>query len=483
MSQINVTPETGNSAVVMLHEYWGMALRRKWILLGALFVSLAAALVYCNLATKVYRSDTLILIEDQKIPENYVQGIAEGKSNFERRIFVIETQVRNPGRLEKIRKELNLYPDQVEVFGSEWAIATMNGALEVTTVTKGTVPGQNTIGAFTVSFAHENPATAMNVTSKIAAMLTDEDFKDRTQAAEGTTEFLDSEVSRIKVQLDKKEEQISQFKSQHVGQLPQQIDTNLRALDRLHNELNAVRESLQRQTDRLLLVENAIQQYLRVGVTIPTLANGPVQPNPSLARLHELKDKLAQLQAEFWDGYPEVALTKEEITQLEQKLRRQYGSGNGQSDEQTKDPYYQDLKKQLTELRNEQALLTHRQRMLQAEKKTYENLVETAPAVEQELLTLMRDYENLKGSYQSLLDKRLHALVAENLEKRQKGGQLRILEKARFPRVPERPNQPRVIILGVFFGCAVGMGMAVLVEQLNPQFRRPEDVELLFGPQ
>lgn len=483
MSQINVTPQTGNSAAAMLHEYWGMVLRRKWILLGAVFVSMAAALAYCKLATKVYRSDALILIEDQKIPENYVQGVTEGNSNFERRIFVIETQARNPARLEKIRKELNLYPKELEESGPEWAIGTMNGSLEVSTVNKGGVPGQSNIGAFTVSFAHENPVTAMNVTSRIVAMLIDEDLKDRTQAAEGTTEFLDNEVNRTKAQLDSKEEQISHFKSQHVGQLPQQIDTNLRALDRLHNDLNGVRESLQRQTDRLSLVENALKQYLQFGVTIPTLVNGPVQPNPSFARLHELKDKLAQLEAEFWDGYPEVALTKEEVNQLEQKLRRQYGSDSAQSEEQTKDPYYQDLKKQLTELKNERALLSQRQRMLQAERKTYENLVETAPGVEQELLTLMRDYENLKGSYQSLLDKRLHALVAENLEKRQKGAQLRILEKPRFPRVPERPNPPRVIILGLLLGCALGTGMAVLLEQLHPQFRRPEDVELLFGPQ
>ena len=483
MSQMNMTAQTGNSAVAMLQEYWGMALRRKWILLGAVFVSLAAAVVYCKLATKVYRSDTLILLEDQKIPENYVQGAGEGNSNFERRIFVIETLARNRARLERIRKEFNLYPEEVEVFGPEWALGKMNGSLEVTTVSKGNVPGLNMIGAFTISFAHEDPATAMNVTSRIAAMLIDEDLKDRTQAAEGTTEFLDNEATRTKVQLDKKEEEISHFKSQHAGELPQQSETNLRVLERLHNDLNAVNESMQRQTDRLSLLENALQQYLQFGVTIPTLVNGPVQPNPSIRRLSELRDKLVELESEFWDQYPEVIVTKEEIRQLEQKLRRQYGPDSLKRDEQTIDPYFQDLKKQQIEVKSELALLTQRQRMIRTEKKAYEDRAETAPAVEQELLTLMRDYENLKSSYQSLLDKRLHALVAENLEKRQKGAQLRILDPAKFPRTSEKPNKPRIMILGLIFGCALGMGLAVLLEQLNPQFRRPEDVELVFGPQ
>ena len=88
-------------------------------------------------------------------------------------------------------------------------------------------------------------------------MLIDEDSKDRTKAAEGTTEFLDNEVNRTRMQLTNKEEEISLFKSQHVGQLPQQIEANLRALDRLHDDLNAVNESIHRQTDRLALVENA----------------------------------------------------------------------------------------------------------------------------------------------------------------------------------------------------------------------------------
>lgn len=483
MGQTNVMSQNSNTAANLFSEYWGMVLRRKWILLGAVLLSLGAAMVYCKVATKVYRSDTLILLEDQKIPENYVQANAEGNSNFDRRIFVIETQVRDRLRLDKIRKELNLYPAQVEQFGPDWAVLAMNAALEVTTVSKGSVPGQNTIGAFTISFAHEDPATAMNVISKISSMLIEEDMKDRTQAAEGTTEFLDNEVNRTRAQLDKKEEEISRFKSQHVGQLPQQIEANLRALDRLHDDVKVVNESIHRQSDRLALVENAIQKYLEFGVTIPALVNGPVQPNPSFARLNELKNKLAQLEAEFWDGYPEVAITKEEIKQIEQRIRKQYGPESAGSGEETKDQYFQDLKKQRSELKSELALLKERRQTLRAEKQEYDSRVETAPAIEQSLLTLMRDYENLKGSYQSLLDKRLHASVAENLEKRQKGAQLKILERPKFPRVPEKPNQPRVMMLGLLLGCALGVGMAVLLEQLNPQFRRPEDVELMFGPQ
>jgi capsular exopolysaccharide synthesis family protein len=69
------------------------------------------------------------------------------------------------------------------------------------------------------------------------------------------------------------------------------------------------------------------------------------------------------------------------------------------------------------------------------------------------------------------------------MEKREKSGKYRILEGASFPRVPVKPNRPRVLVLGLLFGCVLGAGTAVLRERLTPQFRRAEDVELVIGPQ
>ena len=82
MGQTNVMPQNGNTAANLFNEYWGMVLRRKWILLGAVLVSLGAAMVYCKVATKVYRSDTLILLEDQKISKPMRKGTATSIDGF-----------------------------------------------------------------------------------------------------------------------------------------------------------------------------------------------------------------------------------------------------------------------------------------------------------------------------------------------------------------------------------------------------------------
>jgi capsular exopolysaccharide synthesis family protein len=94
-------------------------------------------------------------------------------------------------------------------------------------------------------------------------------------------------------------------------------------------------------------------------------------------------------------------------------------------------------------------------------------------------MILVRDYENMQKNYQALLDKRLNAHVAVNLEKRQKGEQFRVLDPANLPKKLDSPNRLLIMMLGLAGGCGLGVGLAVGLEQLNPTFRRREEIETL----
>jgi polysaccharide chain length determinant protein (PEP-CTERM system associated) len=483
MNMMNVQSPVSQPGTVVLREYWSLILRRKWIIIASLLFSLTVAGILCKLLPKWYRSETLILVEDQKVPENVVKGIVEG--NLEQRIFVIQKQIMSRTLLGEIVKELNLYSDEVALYNLDAAIGKVKSTIRVEMVAKGpqgNFVSRNSLDAFTVSFAHEDPATAMKVTTLLASKFIEENVKSREQIAEGTTEFLDYEVAAAKRDLNRKEDEITQFKAKHMGELPQQMEANLRALDRLQDDLQSANESIHRLSDRLAMVEKGIKDYERFGSTNLSLLAGRSEPDSLFRRLKELKEKLAKLNSEFWDTYPDVTLTQEEIRQVEGELVKLYGADAIKPGEKILDPYLQDLKKQQSELRTELTLLNQRQHSLQTEKRDYVRRVESAPAVEQELLILQRDYDNMKKNCEALIEKRLNARVAENLEKRQKGAQFRIIDPANFPRVPEKPNQLRILAFGLIFGCVLGIGIAVMKEQFNPQFRRPEDVEQALGP-
>ncbi|MCE3223314.1 MAG: putative Lipopolysaccharide biosynthesis protein [Nitrospira sp.] len=482
MSTFDIESHAIQSAAAIPTDILKVARQHKWMIIACIALSVTVAAIYCVVAPKQYRSEVMILVEDQKIPENFVKGVDEG--HLEQRIFLIQKQVRSRTILTGIVKEFHLYPDVTESEGIESAIASLAGNIMVEMLgkgPKGNFVGRTSLDAFTVSFVYDDPTIAMQVTARVAEKFIEQNLRMREETAEGTTEFFDEEVVRAKAELERKEDEISQFKSIYMGKLPQQIEPNLRALDRLQSELNVGSDGIRRTSDRLALVDKAIQEYQRTGLANPTLVPGGSEPDPLFRRLKELREKLIKLKSEFWDTYPEVTLTRDEMREVEAKLMELYGPDIFKPGEKLVDPYLRDLKRQRSELNSELELLKQRQLAVHAEKKDYVKRVEKAPQVEQDLLILERDYANMKENYRALLEKRLNARVSENLEKRQKGAQFRILDTPNFPRRPEKPNQPRVMIFGFLFGCAVGVGMALLKEYRSPQFRSPEDVEQVLG--
>src|SRR5436190_21439976 len=162
---------TMNAVVTLtLVDYWHIAVRRKWLILGAVLCSLGVAGILCLVLPKSYRSSTLILVEDQKIPEDYVKAIVGG--SIEGRLIMIKQQVMSRTLLSKVVEEFKLYPDDVRSAGFEEVIEKMRESIKVETVGSSGARGK-TVEAFSISFAHEDPMVAMKVTPTLASLLTE----------------------------------------------------------------------------------------------------------------------------------------------------------------------------------------------------------------------------------------------------------------------------------------------------------------------
>lgn len=271
------------------------------------------------------------------------------------------------------------------------------------------------------------------------------------------------------------------------------MEANLRTLDRLQMELTSTDDLLHSQADRLSRVETSIKEHEISGGTgmnsdnLKSLTAVTVM-DPLAVRLQELERRLTSLSAEWKETYPDITDTKQEIEEVKAQLAEKYSPQTTDKDaESTKtydssklqDPYLRELLKQRNDLRTDLSSIRDRRSRLAEQIRDMERRVEQIPSREQELMILVRDYENRKKNYQALLDKRLNAHVAENLEKRQQGEQFRVLDPANLPEKPEKPNQLLIMISGLIGGCGLGIGLALGLEQLNPTFRRREEVEVL----
>jgi succinoglycan biosynthesis transport protein ExoP len=86
------------------------------------------------------------------------------------------------------------------------------------------------------------------------------------------------------------------------------------------------------------------------------------------------------------------------------------------------------------------------------------------PLREQQMAQVTRDYEISKTNYRSLLDKKLAAEMAADLEHGQKPERLTLLDPARVPEKPERPNRPMLYGMGALLSVALGLAAGLLLE-------------------
>jgi polysaccharide chain length determinant protein (PEP-CTERM system associated) len=330
----------------------------------------------------------------------------------------------------------------------------------------------------------------MKVTAKIASQFIDENLRSREQLVEGASEFIEQELAMAKERLETQERSISLFKTKYMGELPEQVQANVSALDRLSLQHGTTLDALQRAVDRLSLIEKTFKEYEALGPTTAGTVQGPggaVVVDSPLLRLKELEKKLATLAAEYKDNYPDIIALKQEI----KNLKAQIGNTAREKTESDKattstketipiDTYLRELGRQREESKLEIASMKERLLRIKDQMKEYEVRVEKAPAREQELMILNRDYGNLKENYRALLDKKLNARLSEHLENRQKGEQFRILDPANLPQKPETPDRLKIMLLALALGCGLGGGSVVALESLRPVFRRSDDVESLL---
>ena len=142
---------------------------------------------------------------------------------------------------------------------------------------------------------------------------------------------------------------------------------------------------------------------------------------------------------------------------------------------------YSNQIRQQAELKSKIKNLKIEIREISDEVKKYQLRVDNTPILEQEFLTLKRDYQNLQKSYSSMLNRKLEADISVNMERKHGVNQFQIIERARTPRIPTSPKLKIIFLASIFLGLNLGGGIIFLIDFFDTSVRRPEDIERVFG--
>jgi hypothetical protein len=108
--------------------------------------------------------------------------------------------------------------------------------------------------------------------------------------------------------------------------------------------------------------------------------------------------------------------------------------------------------------------LQHEQERLVREMASLESRIQKLPIREQQLASITRDYEVTKTNYRSLLDRKMSADMAADMERRQKAERFIMLELARTPEKPVQPKRELLNAGGSIFGLVLGLGLALMLD-------------------
>jgi len=308
----------------------------------------------------------------------------------------------------------------------------------------------------------------------------------------GTSEFLESELEKLKERLESREQELATYRARHMGGLPDELETNLRTLDRLQiqhtDALNALRET---QNNISILKTQIAQLKQGLQVTAGLQPDGMPAPLSNLSSTEQQyereKRQLDELLLKYTEKHPEVVRLQKSVARLREKIETEaaQGASTGTPDAADSErPLNRAVLQQefvLKQLQNERDSIRKKIASIEQSMQVYQQRVEDTPKREQELQSIQRDYNNIRASYNSLLGRRLEAELAVNMEKKQKGEQFRIIDYARLPEKPISPDVRMLFMLFTAVALGVGGGIIFLLEFLNPVIRSENQIETEMG--
>jgi polysaccharide biosynthesis transport protein len=456
---------------------WDVITRRRRSIFLSFFLTWA---IVCSLAWLLparYRSETTILIEQPKVPQQYV--VPNVGSDLQDRLQTLTQQILSRTRLQRIIDDFHLYSEERARLGADDVIEKMRKDITVEPIQ---APGKREeLTAFKVSYSGPNRQLVQQVTSRLTSLFIEENLQAREQQSESTTEFLDNSLKEARTHLEEQEKRLKEFKAQYIGQLPGELQSNLQILSVLQTRLQEANEALDRSEQQKLYLSSLLSAYQET----PSLRNTGSQPlsgSPADvdSELAHLKSELADLKSKYTDRHPAVVQIQGQITKTEKlKAEMEKDRTEGGKNSDSGAPRSPGIVEVQSQLKGVQFDIQNRNKEIagiEAEIQAYQKRLNRTPVLEEQLADISRDYDQSRANYDSLLAKKNQSALATNLEKNQQGEQFAVLDPPSLPTGPYFPNRLLFTLGGLAAGLA-GAGAIVFVrEKLDDRLHIDLDV-------
>lgn len=471
-------------------------------------ISTVASVLIVRRLAPLYKSEALVLVDSQKIPEAFVSSTVEGE--LPDRLALISQSIMSRTHLLEIIQRFQLYKKERASKTEDEIVQKMRGDISIK-VEHSWTGGK--MAAFRLGYQGRNPQLVADVTNRLAGLYAAENLRSREDQAEGTVQFLDEQLNQAKQSLTEQEEKVSEFKRLHNGELPEQENSLLGKVGSLRVQLQGTQDALNRFQDDKMMLETSLSgaQALEAaqratsrarlrGVGSESLSSG----DPTASRSEILQAKLNDLRLRYTPDHPDVQAVERELEEAKQQEQQQTsillksaklnseGLQNGSVIEEPPTVNLEllegrqriaALRTQLAGIKRNIDLQTKQREALITQIAASESRINELPLIEQQMAALTRDYQISQSNYKSLLDKKLAAGIATDMEHSKKSERFEVIDPAKRAEKPFKPN--RIVLsaigslAGLAIGLALGLGLEFRTSYLLGEWELPPDIVIL----
>jgi polysaccharide biosynthesis transport protein len=454
-----------------LQDYGKMFWRRRWFIVIVTFVVAVLTAVVVRFIPDTYEATALILVDRQKVPDSYVNSTVIASASD--RLDMLRQEILSTGRLVQVIEDMGLYKELKKKRPQEEIVEMMRKEISVNVAA--TTQEKRGLEAFTVSFTNQSPVIAAQVTNRLASLLIEDNIKSREDSVVGTTDFFQKELEEAKQNLKASEDKITALKKKNVNVLPESETMHVQALASLQLELQNDQEQINQAEQQKSNLEAGLGDSLAV-------VNLDTQASPEVSGLEaqkaQLESEVDQLSQRYGPKYPDIVEKTSQIHDLEAQIKQSKAQLARQPKAQqtpTKDsnPVVQSQIAKLDEkIKQHQAHATDIQQQISQHQAELARI----PVFQQEISSVMRDYEAAQDHYKHLADRNFAANMAQDLEIRQKGERFEVLNPAQVPYKPSSPDRPMLNLSGLAAGVIVGFIAALALEIFDASVKTEQEV-------
>ena len=461
---------------LVLDDYIKILKRRGWIVLIPLVVLPIITLAFSYTISPQYMSQTLVLVEGQRVAEGIVKPVIS--ADLDSRLSSMKEQILSRSSIQPIIDRYNLYGDKK--MSMDDRIDTTRRNIEIKTITSET--GHGGLPGFFISFKAGDPHTAQQVCTEITSLFTNENLRARSDAAEGTVDFLKSQLADAKRNLDEQDAKLAEFQEKYLGRLPGEESSNSNMLASLNTQLEASTQALARMQQDKSFAESLLAQQLGTANAAAGIIDTPgmtMADSPLQTELQTLQAQRTEMLAHYTASYPDVIALDRRIADVRHQISRQgapRAAGSPAAPIVRESASVQQLRAQIQSAQLGIAEKRREQSQIQGQIGSYQSKLMSSPAIDAQYKQLTRDNQTAQSFYDDLRNKINSAQMATDLENRQQGEQFRLMDAANLPEAPFSPKRGVFVAAGLVGGLVLGLAIVLLLEFRDTSMRSERDV-------